>query len=228
MITRKESGIGDCLSLAPCDAPIYFVEERAAMNKLLGFDFHQGVLALGRRVEPPTLLEGFENFFLDRRNAERSRAWVVLPDATKPDNLGLAFRCSAALGAEAVVLGEKCCDPFSRRALRVSMGGVLQTPIYRAKDLLSEIAIVRERWGVSFYATVLDDRALSLYDFASSRRDDKYAAFVFGNEYYGLSPEQIAACDKCLTIPMNPDVDSLNLGTSVGIFLYEFNRGRDS
>ena len=41
LITRKESGIGDCLSLVPCDAPIYFVEERAAMNKLLGFDFHQ-------------------------------------------------------------------------------------------------------------------------------------------------------------------------------------------
>lgn len=149
-----------------------------------------------------------------------------MPDASKPDNLGLVFRCAAALDAEAVILGEKCCDPFSRRALRVSMGGVLQTPIYRAKNLLEELRDARERWNVAFYATVLDDAAIPLYDCGVSPFIERSrVAFVFGNEYSGLSSEMIEFCDQSVKIPMRGDVDSLNLGVSVGIFLYEFNRG---
>lgn len=224
LTTRKASGFGETLAAAPSNVPIYRIDERAALEKIVGFEFHQGVLAVGKRAPTPTASEGFERFFAEEDGAKTRRgAWVVLPDATKPDNLGLVFRCAAALGAEAVVLGERCCDPFSRRALRVSMGGVLQTPIYRAENLLDEMNEARKRWGVRFFATVLDDEARSLPDV---RDWPERTAFVFGNEYSGLTSEQVAACDEKLTIPMRPDVDSLNLGTSVGVFLYEFNRNR--
>lgn len=256
LTTRKETGLGDCLSLVPADVPIYRVDERAAANELVGFEFHQGILAVGKRAPIPTFLEGLDATFggetgetgenreksgigESRETGEaaqvgetgsgtrflsrRGGAFVVLPDATKPDNLGLAFRCAAALGAEAVVLGERCCDPFSRRALRVSMGGVLQTPIFRAENLLDEIAEARRRRGVRFFATVLNDEAASLPEIDAW---PERTAFVFGNEYSGLTPEFVAACDRSVMIPMRPDVDSLNLGVSVGVFLYEFNRAR--
>lgn len=253
LTTRKETGLGDCLSLVPADVPIYRVDERAAANELVGFEFHQGILAVGKRAATPTLLEGLDATFGGENGkvgensgigektpvgeaaqggatgsgtrflSRRGGALVVLPDATKPDNLGLAFRCAAALGAEAVVLGERCCDPFSRRALRVSMGGVLQTPIFRAENLLDEIAEARRRWGVRFFATVLNDEAASLPEIDAW---PERTAFVFGNEYSGLTPEFVAACDRSVMIPMRPDVDSLNLGVSVGVFLYEFNRAR--
>lgn len=234
LVTRKE-GLEDCLAQIPDDVPIYYVDERLALNTLVGFEFCQGILAIGRRKPLPTVVEGFERFFSgeSRRAADSSvgcelpkrRAWVVLPDATKPDNLGLVFRCGAALDAEAIILGEQCCDPFSRRALRVSMGGVLQTPIYQARSLHNELAEARRRWNVPFYATILDDSAAPSYDFgAASLAQSSYAAFVFGNEYTGLTPEQVALCDRSVKIPMRGDVDSLNLGVSVGIFLYEFNR----
>ena len=141
----------------------------------------------------------------------------------KAGNLTSVKLAFAALGAEAVVLGERCCDPFSRRALRVSMGGVLQTPIFRAENLLDEIAEARRRRGVRFFATVLNDEAASLPEIDAW---PERTAFVFGNEYSGLTPEFVAACDRSVMIPMRPDVDSLNLGVSVGVFLYEFNRAR--
>ncbi len=237
LTTRKETGLGDCLALVPADVPIYRVDERAAANELVGFEFHQGILAVGKRSPAPTFLEGLDAIFGDEsgRSGEerevgsgarflsrRGGAFVVLPDATKPDNLGLAFRCAAALGAEAVVLGERCCDPFSRRALRVSMGGVLQTPIFRAENLLAEIAEARRR-GVRFFATVLNDEAAVLPEIAEW---PERTAFVFGNEYSGLTQDFVDACDRSVMIPMRPDVDSLNLGVSVGVFLYEFNRSR--
>lgn len=243
LTTRKETGLGECLSLVPADVPIYRVDERAAANELVGFEFHQGILAVGKRSPTPTFLEGLDAIFGDEsgRNdgagevgeasettsgarflSRRGGAFVVLPDATKPDNLGLAFRCAAALGAEAVVLGERCCDPFSRRALRVSMGGVLQTPIFRAENLLAEIVEARRR-GVRFFATVLNDEAAVLPEIAEW---PQRTAFVFGNEYSGLTQDFVDACDRSVMIPMRPDVDSLNLGVSVGVFLYEFNRSR--
>ena len=235
LITRKD-GLENCLALVPDDVPVYFVEEQIAVKTLVGFEFNRGILAIGRRQALPTVEAGFESYFLGekRRRSDslyeeasyRRRAWIVLPDASKPDNLGLVFRSAAALDAEAVILGERWCDPFSRRALRVSMGGVLQTPIYRAKNLLEELHRVRERWRVVFYATVLDDGAVSSYDLGtSSVSDSPHVAFVFGNEYTGLTPEIIEFCDKRVKIPMRSDVDSLNLGVSVGVFLYEFNRG---
>lgn len=234
LITRKH-GLERCLELVPEKTPIYAIDEREALSRLVGFEFSRGILAIGRRKPLPDMLQGLESFFNGdaRRSPDttrgasvpKRRAWIILPDATKPDNLGLVFRCGSALDAEAVVLGEQCCDPFSRRALRVSMGGVLQTPIYQAKNLAKEIQEARRRWNLPFYSTVLDDSAASSYEFGTDvLAGSQYAAFVFGNEYSGLSSEFVSLCDHCVKIPMRGDVDSLNLGVSVGIFLYEFNR----
>lgn len=160
-------------------------------------------------------------FVTDYFSRNKRGAWLVLPDATKPDNLGLVFRSGAALGAAGIVLGDNCCDPFSRRALRVSMGGVLQLPVFQAIDLEREMEKVRKYFQMKFYATVLDPNAVFLTEIKSW--SDK-TAFLLGNEYYGLSRKMIDLCDQKLMIPMRPDVDSLNLGVSAGIFLYEFNR----
>ena len=177
------------LSLVPGNVPVYRMSEKLLMDTVVGFEFHQGILALGRRETLPDFPEGLalsdRKYLSDRRNQvssnllstkwpERGRVWVVLPNATKPDNLGLVFRCAAALNAEAVVLGEECCDPFSRRALRVSMGGVLQIPIYQARDLRNEIRQIKNqeagsfypgsiRDSLQFYATVLDETAVGLH-----------------------------------------------------------------
>ena len=233
LATKKALDAFDALALAPDDVPVYCVDEREAMNRLVGFEFHQGILATGRRAPLPTLTEGLDAYFAAASRREKDptgafsgsrRAWVVLPDATKPDNLGLTFRCAAALDAEAVVLGERCCDPFSRRALRVSMGGALQTPIYRAESLIDEIREAQARWKLPFVATALDRGAQPLADLATCDALRDGAAFLFGNEYYGLSREMIDLCDYKTIIPMRGDVDSLNLGVSVGIVLYEYNR----
>ena len=235
------------LSLVPGNVPVYRMSEKLLMDTVVGFEFHQGILALGRRETLPDFPEGLalsdRKYLSDRRNQvssnllstkrpERGRVWVVLPNATKPDNLGLVFRCAAALNAEAVVLGEECCDPFSRRALRVSMGGVLQIPIYQARDLRNEIRQIKNQEAGSFYpgsirdslqyyATVLDETAVGLHQV---RNWPTRAAFLFGNEYTGLDADWIALCDQKLMIPMRPGVDSLNLGVSVGVFLYEYQR----
>ena len=226
------------ISMTPESTPIYCVPERDIMNRIVGFDFHQGILAIGRRPNSfPKVEDAFARNYgaaLQRRvedvrfastRTRANRCWVVLPDATKPDNLGLVFRCAAALDAEGVILGETCCDPFSRRALRVSMGGVLQVPIFQAENLAKELDSAKKRRPIVCVATLLAPESLPLTEFFNDRFDEETGfVFLFGNEYYGLDQQMINLCDHKVIIPMRNDVDSLNLGTSVGICLYEFNR----
>ncbi|MDO5579637.1 MAG: RNA methyltransferase [Planctomycetia bacterium] len=202
--------------------PVFVADRKIMIDQIVGFEFYQGILALGKRPCLKTFFDGMDTWKKTDRSRQGS-AWVVLPDATKPDNLGLAFRAAAALDAAGVVLGESCCDPFSRRALRVSMGGILQLPIWCADHLFDEMKEIRKEYSLPFYATVLDPDSVLLPDID---RWPNEAAFLFGNEYSGLSRDLIDFCDKKIIIPIRPDVDSLNLGVSVGIFLYEFNRRR--
>ena len=238
ILTTRSRISESIMSKTPTSTPVYCISERDVMNRIVGFDFHQGILAIGRRpARFPDVLETFERYYVyghkgrseDAHFASsrkrQNRCWIVLPDATKPDNLGLVFRCAAALDAEGVILGENCCDPLSRRALRVSMGGVLQVPITRATDLKAELEQVKKRFPVAYVATLLDSEASPLTSFFKDSFDGKTGfVFLFGNEYYGLNRQMIDLCDYKVIIPMRSDVDSLNLGASVGIFLYEYNR----
>ena len=63
-----------------------------------------------------------------------------------------------------------------------------------------------------------DEKALPL---AESKRSPKMG-FLFGNEAQGLSHEQIAACDRQVTIPMKLGTDSMNVSVAAGIVLYHF------
>lgn len=47
-------------------------------------------------------------------------------------------------------------------------------------------------------------------------------AFVFGNERFGMAPEDLNLCDVVLGIPTNPSFGSLNLATAVQIIAYDW------
>ncbi|WP_299773304.1 RNA methyltransferase [uncultured Pseudoteredinibacter sp.] len=51
-------------------------------------------------------------------------------------------------------------------------------------------------------------------------------AVWFGNESRGVSDEAVAVSDFCVSIPMFGMIESLNLGTTTGIVLYEITKQR--
>lgn len=201
--------------LVPPEVPLYVAPD-ALIAELVGFPFHRGVLAAGDRGEPlalDALLKGAEG------RAEWSL--VVCPQVTQAENLGLLFRTAAAFGIDGLLLGPQCCDPFARRALRLSMGGVLRVPFVKSTDLAADLARLQHEWGFQCVATVLDSDAERLTEARWAPR----TALLFGNEFEGLSPDWLARCDRRLTIPMQPGTDSLNLGVAAGIFIYAWKQG---
>jgi tRNA G18 (ribose-2'-O)-methylase SpoU len=199
--------------LAPPDLPVYAAPAEV-VNKILGYKFHSGVMACGRRKANPPLASFFAG------PADRPVTLVICPEVINTDNLGSLIRISAAFGADAMLLGERSCDAFWRRSIRVSMGTVFRLPIVRCDDLLADIEELRDRWGVELAATVLDADAEPLERAGRSRR----FGLLLGSESQGLHPRFVRACPRRVAIPMQLGTDSLNVAVAAAVFLYHFTR----
>lgn len=182
------------------------------VNQIVGFKFHSGVMACGRRGRTMSLDD------LAMLRSERELNLVILPEIAATDNLGSLIRISSAFGASAVILGEHSCDAFYRQSIRVSMGTIFNMPMVQCGDLMSDLRRLQHEFEVELIASVADEKALPL---AGTKRSRKMG-FLFGNEAQGLSPEQVAACDRQVTVPMKLGTDSLNVSVAAGIVLYHF------
>jgi len=198
----------------PADIPL-LVLPHALVRELIGFRFHRGVLACG--IRPPQA---------DLRQllaaSPQTTAWIVCVGVKDPENLGGILRSGAAFGVQAVLLGEECADPFSRRVARTSMGANFHLPLIESDDLPGDLLTLRNDSGVQLVATVLADDAEALESVQPTER----AALLFGSEGFGLGPDYLRLCDRRVTIPMRPGVDSLNVNVAAGIFLYHWFRER--
>jgi tRNA G18 (ribose-2'-O)-methylase SpoU len=201
---RKLAGIAP---LAENRADIFYGDD-ALIEQVIGFDFHSGVLACGIRPQSPSLA--------DVMPPEPKPANILIcQEIANTDNLGSLIRVAAALGADAMILGERCCDPFFRQSVRVSMGSVFSLPIVLSKNLLRDLHELKDRWHVERWAAVLEGESLSRI--ARPAR----VAVAFGNEAQGLDALTIAHCDRRVTIPMHRGTDSLNVAIAAAVFLYE-------
>lgn len=184
-----------------------FVGEPETLRELTGFHLHRGALASMHRPEaldPVRLLQD-------------SRRVVVLEDLADHTNVGAIFRSVAALGADAVLLTPACADPLYRRAVRVSMGAVLQVPWARLPAWPIAGPMIRDA-GYELAAFALHPDAEDLAAFAAAPLDR--VALLFGTEGEGLSRRALASATRQVTIPMDHGVDSLNVATAAAVALW--------
>ena len=177
------------------------------LAELTGYILHRGLIASMHRPALPDPVELLRD----------ARRVVVLENVADPTNVGAIFRSVAAIGADAVLVTPRCSDPFYRRAIRVSMGTVLQVPWTRVGDWTSTRELLAES-GFHIAALALNDDAVSLRDFAADAPDR--VALVLGAEGTGLTPEAVAAADTVVKIPMAHGIDSLNVAATAAVAMY--------
>ena len=196
----------------PADTPIYVVC-RDVLEGTIGFNFHRGILACGRRKATPSI----EDFLatLARPNA----TIIACPDVRDPTNLGSIIRSAAAFGCDAILLGSQCADPFSRRVLRVSMGSALHIPIIESRDIMADAKTVAAA-GFELVAAVLDSAA----ELLNVAKRKNRMALLLGGEGHGLSDEWLKLAQRKVTIPMQLGIDSLNVAVAAAVLLYHFCR----
>lgn len=191
-----------------------YTADRVLLETLTGFDYYQGLLAVGELPPPVQLGE-----LLDRRKGPR--LLMAAEELANAENLGGLIRNCAAFGVSGLVTGETCCSPFLRRATRASMGTLFRVPIVESPHLQSALLFMRES-GIRCLAAHPRPDSPAPWDLDLTGD----VCLVVGSEGNGLSPAIVEACDGVVGIPMASGVDSLNVNTAGGVLLYEAARQR--
>ncbi len=202
------------LARLPDSTPVYVITD-AAIESLVGFNLHRGLLAVCERPAPRTVAEV-------AAMCQPGRPLVVLEDLANHDNVGGIFRSAAGLGAAGIILSSRCADPLYRKSLRVSVGCVLHVAWARARDWPGDIEQLR-RAGIRAIGLAIGPGASRLDAAAADAQStSQRVALIVGTEGPGLSPGLLELCDDRMVIPMAPGVDSLNVNVSVAIALSRF------
>ncbi|MFB2599610.1 TrmH family RNA methyltransferase [Herbiconiux sp. P17] len=192
------------------DVPV-FVGPGDLLAELTGYLLHRGLIASMNRPPLPDAAALLAS----------ARRVVVIENVVDPTNVGAIFRSAGAIGADAVLVTPRCSDPFYRRAIRVSMGTVLQVPWTRVGEW-DELSPQLREHGFHTAALALTPDAVSLREF--ERRVPERVALVLGAEGEGLTAEAIAAADTVVQIPMLHGIDSLNVAAASAVAIWAVSR----
>lgn len=208
--SKRVEGLAGMLAGVADGTPVYAASQ-SVLDEIAGFHLHRGILALGEKP-PQQSLDGC----LDGSGPDA--VLVVACGIGNHDNMGGVFRNAAAFGAGAVLLDAHCCDPFYRKAIRVSVGAVLRMPMTTG---LAPLVMVDRLRTSGFRVLALTPGASEPLD--GMPRGGK-VAILLGPEGPGLPPAVIDRC-TAVGIPMSGGFDSLNVSVASGIALHHFTRG---
>jgi 23S rRNA (guanosine2251-2'-O)-methyltransferase len=187
---------------------------RVPTQRLDGFgERHQGVVARinleNLAVDLEDVLEGREKPFL-----------LVLDGVTDPHNLGACLRVANAAGADAVVAPKDRAAGITPTVSKVASGAAEATPYVMVTNLARTLADLKER---NIWVVGTDERAeKTLYE--TDLPDS--IAWVLGAEGEGMRRLTRESCDFLVRIPMQGEVESLNVSVAAGIVLFETARRR--
>ncbi len=157
------------------------------------------------------------------------RLVAVLSRVRDPGNAGTVIRSADAAGADAVALTQASVDPHNPKTVRASAGSLFHVPVARGGEPAGVVGALREA-GLTVLAADgagqwdLDDlldaavpgggRHRGMPDLAGP------TAWLFGNEAWGLPPEDRALADAVVRVPIHGRAESLNLATAAAVCLY--------
>ncbi len=144
---------------------------------------------------------------------------LVAEAPEKPGNIGALLRTADAANVDAVIIANPKTDLYNPNIIRSSVGCVFTNQI--ATGTSSEIIDFLKTQQVNIYCAAL--QASTSYfnqDFV------KASAIVVGTEADGLSEEWLEASTQNIIIPMQGEIDSMNVSVAAGILIFEAVRQR--
>jgi len=145
---------------------------------------------------------------------------IILETVEKPGNLGAIIRTAAAGNIDAVIIADEQTDIYHPSVIRASQGNVFK--IQTASASTAAIMAWLKKNKIKSYAA--STKAAKNYQEIDWQ---KASAIVLGTEAEGLSDQWLTGADAAIKIPMQADLDSLNVSVSAAIIAYEALRQRD-
>ena len=142
--------------------------------------------------------------------------YIALENIQDPSNLGAVSRSAEAFGISGLILSRDCCDPYSPKALRASMGALVRIPVIIAEDIIPFL----KASSIKSFACVVNKDAEKINGVSFPEG----SAAIIGNEGNGLRETTVSGADNRITIPMSGRAESLNAAVAASIVIWEMQR----
>jgi len=144
---------------------------------------------------------------------------LVAEAPEKPGNIGAILRTADAANLDAVIIANPKTDLYNPNIIRSSVGCVFTNTI--ATGSTSEIITFLKENNIAIYSAILQESVpYQTCDFKES------SAIVVGTESTGLSQEWRDESKQNIHIPMQGEIDSMNVSVAAGILIFEAKRQR--
>lgn len=149
---------------------------------------------------------------------------VVLVETQSPGNIGSVARAMKNMGLRQLIL-VNCQTDLTPEAYQMACGADDVIDHSQCSDSLVaalstfNLSVGTSSRSVQWIPTVCRPRELA--ERLSALSEYQRIALVFGPERTGLTNEHLSHCQWLVTIPSNPEFESLNLAHSVAVVTYE-------
>lgn len=142
---------------------------------------------------------------------------IILDDITDPGNLGTIIRSAVAFNFDTVILSNNTTDLYNPKVIRATEGMLFNINIIR-DNLLNIIPKIKEEKYFILGTKVTNGKDIIKY------HNINKIALIMGNETRGMNRDLDNLCDDYIYIKMNNKCESLNVGVSASILMYELNK----
>ncbi|HZW78092.1 MAG TPA: RNA methyltransferase [Flavobacteriaceae bacterium] len=162
-----------------------------------------------------------KNFTLGNLQFDQPNPLILVAEAPeKPGNIGALLRTADAANLDAVIIANPKTDMYNPNIIRSSVGCLFTNTI--ATGTTSEILQFLKNSNINIFCAALQASVpYHTADFSKS------CALVVGTEDTGLSEEWLEASTQNIIIPMQGQIDSMNVSVAAGILIFEAKRQRN-
>jgi len=140
--------------------------------------------------------------------------FLLLDGIQDPGNLGSILRTAKATDVNSIVMSKTCTDLWSPKTLRGSQGVQFSLQCAVEQDL--------NEWILDYNYEVM---ALTMTGESIFKKTlNLNMAILVGNEGKGISESVLKNIAGTLSLPMNKNVESINVGAAASAFMYEHYR----
>ena len=145
---------------------------------------------------------------------------LVAEGIEKPGNLGAMLRTADAAKLDAVIIANPKTDMYNPNVVRSSVGCLFTNQI--ATGTTEEVIAFLKKNKINFYSATLQN-STSYH----TQNYTKSTAIVVGTEATGLTQPWRDEATQNIIIPMQGEIDSMNVSVAAAIVLFEAKRQRD-
>lgn len=147
----------------------------------------------------------------------KSQLVVILDNLRSAFNVGSIFRTSECFGVNKLYLSGYTPNPKNRKVVETSMGTTKYLNYELIKSTEKKIAELKNL-GYKIYSFETVNSAKNLFDV----KFEEKSCFIFGNEALGIPEDIIKKSDEIVKIPVLGWKNSLNVGVSFSVGVYEY------